>query len=703
MDKKNVTYIKAICAATIYNFATSRAKWLEPWLSEGHEFFVEPLTDDSFTSPEEHDELIDGLPDIESTYKIRLPLNPSFPDKPLGYDLSKYTERLGVSGWDYVNQLSIFGGCDYDAKGEAHAVGLTEDKLREIWDAAVSSGYFTIVLSRNNEFANTDTPWKDGFHLYLKFRIPFPAAERHDHKNNVLAAFRTVGQEVGFDFLEHADHKGDILFVYHWRKKPGTLEPVQFAEKDVDVDESLVEKRKAPKENASDEFDLSPAQQQFLDYCVANQATYTDGRLQVHTLVVANYLNENGLPEGFETFATGKEGTAPNAYGYFEPDGIRFKLYRWGDNRGNPSMEESWPDPDEGQMPHETIQLVHTFDSAFQHVGGTRSDNGAYTLSYEKAKLAFQLLGITLPELPDDRNVSVALTKGSLVVETRRNKDESFEGWAYKDGKINGRTWQYVCPYKEQNSSTFNLDECARFLVTPEGVQIGWSTKHEEGVWGSIAKGNLEDKLVSNFGINGSELSKFMGDLAAKPWFVVTEPFHDEYLPNRRWNRNAPQLAFKPTSEDRPLVHPHWDRVLNHLGKGLDDAVSQDDWCQRHEVRSGAEYLFLFIASLFRNPKQSLPYLHLFSEPKLGRRNQNAGKSSLAMAIELLMTKGSVDVYGALTEKFNGQLEGAILGRIEEHNLERRAYLKVSERYKQGRLARWCILDFFGVHEREDV
>ena len=25
------------------------------------------------------------------------------------------------------------------------------------------------------------------------------------------------------------------------------------------------------------------------------------------------------------------------------------------------------------------------------------------------------------------------------------------------------------------------------------------------------------------------------------------------------------------------------------------------------------------------------------------------------------------------------------------------------ERYKQGRLARWCILDFFGVHEREDV
>ena len=28
---------------------------------------------------------------------------------------------------------------------------------------------------------------------------------------------------------------------------------------------------------------------------------------------------------------------------------------------------------------------------------------------------------------------------------------------------------------------------------------------------------------------------------------------------------------------------------------------------------------------------------------------------------------------------------------------------QMCERYKQGRLARWCILDFFGVHEREDV
>ena len=27
----------------------------------------------------------------------------------------------------------------------------------------------------------------------------------------------------------------------------------------------------------------------------------------------------------------------------------------------------------------------------------------------------------------------------------------------------------------------------------------------------------------------------------------------------------------------------------------------------------------------------------------------------------------------------------------------------MGERYKKGRIARWCILDFFSVHEREDV
>ena len=57
----------------------------------------------------------------------------------------------------------------------------------------------------------------------------------------------------------------------------------------------------------------------------------------------------------------------------------------------------------------------------------------------------------------------------------------------------------------------------------------------------------------------------------------------------------------------------------------------------------------------------------------------------------------------------DGPLVMALLDRLFEKAIIKRFPKAKSyrahqgERYKQGRLARWCILDFFGVHEREDV
>ena len=676
MEKKNSAYIKAVCAATIYNFAISRAEWLKPWLSDDQEFFVQPITVESFSSEDEFDQTIDRLPDIDSTYRIRLPLNRKFKNKPLGYNLPIYTERLGVSGWDYANQLSIFGGCDYDAKGENHAVGLMEDKLEEIWHAAVRSGYFTVVLSRNNEFANTDTPWKGGFHLYVKFRTPLPAATRRDHRNNVLAAFRTVGKEAEFNFLEYADHKGDVLFVYHWKKKPATLEPVHNAEKGVDVDPTLVDTPATPAQDvASDEFELSLAQQRFLDYCLTKQGRFVDGRLEVHTVVVAEYLNENGLSVNFETFATGKDGYQPNAYGFFEPDGRSFKLYRWGDTHGQPSMEPSWPEPEEGEMPYASIQLAHTFESACLHAGGLKDTNG-FTLKHSQCKEALGLLDVELPDLPDDRTVHITQKKQEFIVEAGRMKGETVPGWSLKS--INARSLQCLLARHEPHAeSGTDLVQIARYVVTPQGDEVGWLMQHEPGLWGIVARSNLEARLLAMFDLSGKDLQRTLGDLMGRRYILVVDPFGKEYQPNRRWNRSSPRYAFEPTPNEQHLVNPHWLRIIEHLGRGLDEAVRFDPWCQENAINNGAEYLFAWQASLFQNPKQSLPYLHFFSESKKGRRHQNAGKSTFHKSMSLLMTTGTVDVHRALSEMFNSELEGAILGFIEEKKLKPDSYLNV--------------------------
>ena len=68
------------------------------------------------------------------------------------------------------------------------------------------------------------------------------------------------------------------------------------------------------------------------------------------------------------------------------------------------------------------------------------------------------------------------------------------------------------------------------------------------------------------------------------------------------------------------MVHPHWDMIFQHVGRGLDEAVAADPWCRANGVNNGATYLLYWAASLFQRPHQKLPYLFLFGP-------QNAGKS----------------------------------------------------------------------------
>lgn len=182
---------------------------------------------------------------------------------------------------------------------------------------------------------------------------------------------------------------------------------------------------------------------------------------------------------------------------------------------------------------------------------------------------------------------------------------------------------------------------------------------------------------MDTFSLSTTEAIRAIGAIAKDPWTLVSEPFQPEFLPGRRWNRHAAQLRYAPTTGGQVLAHPHFDKVLNHLGKGLDSTVAKDAWCKAHGVLTGGAYLTLWVASLLRQPKQSLPYLFFFSE---GNTGQEAGKSTFHKAIGLTLMKGGyVEAKHALTEHFNGQLANAVLCYIDDVKLEGNAYFKIKQ------------------------
>ena len=119
-----------------------------------------------------------------------------------------------------------------------------------------------------------------------------------------------------------------------------------------------------------------------------------------------------------------------------------------------------------------------------------------------------------------------------------------------------------------------------------------------------------------------------------------------------RWNRDGARLRYTPTVGKHELVHPYWDKIFDHLGSGLDIAVTCDRWCQQNGVVTGAGYLRLWVAKLLQHPTHSLPYLFFYSP------EQNCGKSAggrCNRCVELLArTAGGVS-HNAVKHSLEGR------------------------------------------------
>ena len=228
--------------------------------------------------------------------------------------------------------------------------------------------------------------------------------------------------------------------------------------------------------------------------------------------------------------------------------------------------------------------------------------------------------------------------------------------------------WTCVVQVRGDDATdTFTYDNQIRCLKTPKNAKAGWAGHHADGVtWDQLDLSRAK-LYLQGIGVPKGECDIILGMGVRNSWTVTSIPFMPEYSNSRKWNRDAAQLSFAPEpydTEETEDPHPTWSAILNHIGNELTPAIRNNKYCGENGIMTGGEYLLLWVSAIFQLPFEPLPYIALWGA-------QNTGKSILGEALSLLVTKGVVNVDRILAggTEFNSELEGCIIGLIEERNI----------------------------------
>ncbi|MGI0016509.1 MAG: primase-helicase family protein, partial [Nitrososphaera sp.] len=258
------------------------------------------------------------------------------------------------------------------------------------------------------------------------------------------------------------------------------------------------------------------------------------------------------------------------------------------------------------------------------------------------------------------------------------------QGWLQK-----GNKWIKIINAQRVSNvdlDSENYDDLVRHLITESGEDSGWVI-NSDNHWNNEPLHHVKPALQA-MGLKQNEINSLIGSSVLKPWTLVSRPFQSEYPGDRIWNRKAPQLRFAPTIGD-VLNYPTWQKVLHHIGKSLDQALMENPWAVKNGIKTGADYLKIWIASMIQHPKEPLPYLFIYGE------TQETGKSTLHEALSLLFFPGYENAGHALQNKnsFNAELEGAILCIIEEIDLHR-------DQTAYNRIKDWVTSPKLSIHRK---
>lgn len=660
--------------------------------------------------------LWNGWTDGIQTWKpFRIPYNantePSYAEKAIGFDLAAHAEGIGMTGWDWKNQVSLWVAYDFDAitgHADKHTKKLTDVQLSELEKSLQEIPWVTLRRSTGGK----------GLHLYV-FIDSVPTKNHTEHAALARAILGKLSALTKTNLETKVDICGQNMWVWHRKmnKENGGLDLLKSGCKLVDIPiawrdhiKVITGNRRKTLPSFVKEGDKS--QSQFDDLVsqlnrvqlddmhkklilwLEERATGSWWDADHHMLVTHTYWllkahEELGLRGVFKTNSAGTDApTDINSY--------MFPLRRggWSVRRYSLGVQEheSWEQDNRGWT-RCYYNTDPTLDSISKGFGGLEDKNGSFI--FKEASVASDVIegmGGTIPQLPNQLlNLKSTLTEhkdGRIVFEIEGDETGisavDMKGWLHKNKK-----WIKIFTVSSQQqieTDATTLDDQVRHLATSNGADAGWALKGEDSDWRREPLSHIQ-MVLHSMGLPPPEIKSVVGNSVLRAWKLVNLPFQPEYPGNRVWNELGAQLKYVPSQKEE-LDFPHWKMILDHLGKGLDASISVNPWAKNNGITTGSDYLKLWIASLFKFPLEPLPYLFFYGE-------QNTGKSIFHEALTLLFTRGCVNASAALTSSgsFNAELANAVLCFVEEIDLRK-------DRNAANRIKDWVTARELLVHPK---
>jgi hypothetical protein len=628
-----------------------------------------------------------GWTDGISTWKsFRIPLfantDPEYTDSEMKWDLEQHAEGIGMTGWDWVNKVSRWVAYDFDAivgHSEKNLNNLNPEQLSKIIDEAKKLDWVTVRKSTSGK----------GLHIYV-FLDPVKTQNHDEHAALARAILGKMSALTGFDFHNQVDIVGGNMWVWH-RKMEGTdgLTLIQQGGKLFDVPmnwmdhlnvvrrtrrkslpHDISEKQVTPFEELCGRISKVPlddSHKQLLNYLTEqNHIWWWDQdhhMLVTHTFALLQAHEHLGMRGIFKTTSKGSDLNTQNCFCF------PCKRGAWSVRRYGQGIQEddSWDQDKEGWT-RCYLNKEPDFSQACKAFGGIENPTGGFFFrETEVASKAATHLGVTIecdPSLSSRECTLKQHKDGRLIAQIERkptDQGDKMVGWLATGSKPWTRIFNTPSVEKDEPDSE-NFDDTLRHIINEINEDCGWVIK-SDNQWRQEPLAHVKPAL-SSMGLSSNEITGVLGSCIFRCWKIVNKPFQPEYTGDREWNRNAAQFRFAPTTSRENLQYPTWTKILQHCGSSLDEAVSKDPWTSSNGILTGAEYLKCWIASMFQEPYEPLPYLFFHG-------NQNCGKSIFHEALSLLMTKGYARAEAAIMSKegFNGELEGAILCVAEEIDL----------------------------------
>ena len=632
------------------------------------------------------------------------------------FDLARHVEGIGMTGWDWKNKKSLWVAFDFDAisgHSDKHTSKLSPQQLQEVQDTAVKIPWVTVRKSTGGM----------GLHLYV-FLEPVDTENHNEHAALARAILGKMSAATGFDFSAKVDICGGNMWCWHRKmngtdglsliKTGGKLDTVPVNWKD-HVKVVSGKKRRATPKQIEDAAAGSESERLFEELCGQRTLVTLD---EDHKRLI-KWLEDSGAQAWWDqdhgmlvchTFDLGKAHEELNMRGVFRTEakgtehGVDHNCFchplrrgAWAVRRFTPGVreDETWIQDGAGWT---TAYLNREPDlkTAARAYEGLEDTNGEFNFrTAEQAIKAAALLGadVNVAQWAIMRPAKLKQHKdGRLVVMVHHEKTHDpageMKGWLVKKDNYE-KIFSVQTSQAIEDTSIGNYDDTVRHLVTANRDDYGWVIRSDDR-WSVEPLGHVE-KALGSMGLNPKEIKQLIGQSVLRPWEISNIPFQPEYPGNRKWNRESAQFRHTPTANVDSLNTPTWNKVLSHLGRNLDEALKTIPWAKNNNIVTGGDYLRIWIASLFQEPLQPLPYLFFWGD-------QNCGKSIFHEALTMLLTRGVVRADSALmsASNFNAELENAIICVVEETDLRKSmtAYNRIKD---------WVTAPMLPIHRKNQT